>query len=157
MNLGDAHDRGVLTGERSVRNLEHRLAKVFIQICLPMLGVIYRLEQIRLNTEVTIYFCPVIVLTNQPSWICSTFLGDKTVMETKVSENHFVHHTLWQIVKHSTSWGSHLFSFVSQTFPGFFIICCTDVDKDLSLCNIWVCCHPHSCTLCLELTNLVST
>ncbi|XP_058952483.2 uncharacterized protein C6orf118-like [Pocillopora verrucosa] len=27
MNLGDAHDRGVLTGERSVRNLEHRLAK----------------------------------------------------------------------------------------------------------------------------------
>lgn len=63
MNLGDAHDRGVLTGERSVRNLEHRLAKVFIQICLPMLGVIYRLEKIRLNAEVTIYFYPVIVLT----------------------------------------------------------------------------------------------
>ena len=29
MNLGDAHDRGVLTGERNVRNLEQQLAKVF--------------------------------------------------------------------------------------------------------------------------------
>ena len=28
MHLGDAHDRGVLTGERNVRNLEHRLVKV---------------------------------------------------------------------------------------------------------------------------------
>ena len=124
MNLGDAHDRGVLTGERSVRNLEHRLTKVFIQICLPMLGVIYRLEKIRLNAEVTIYFYPIIVLTKSTIVnlnLSSTFLGDKTVMETKVSENHFVHHTLWQIVKHSTSWGSHLSSCVSQTFPGFLL------------------------------------
>ena len=156
MNLGDAHDRGVLTGERSVRNLEHRLAKVFIQICLPMLGVFYRLEKIRLNAEVTIYFYPIIVLTKSTIVNLFPFLGDKTVIETIVSENHFVHHTLWQIVKHSTSWSSHLSSYVSQTFPGFFIICCTDVDNDLSLCNIWVCCHPHSCTLCSELTNLVS-
>ena len=28
MHLGDAHDRGVLTGEKNVRNLEHKLAKV---------------------------------------------------------------------------------------------------------------------------------
>lgn len=27
MHLGDAHDRGVLTGEKNVRNLEHKLAK----------------------------------------------------------------------------------------------------------------------------------
>lgn len=30
MHLGDAHDRGVLTGEKNVRNLEHKLAKVAI-------------------------------------------------------------------------------------------------------------------------------
>lgn len=30
MHLGDAHDRGVLTGEKNVRNLEHKLAKVSI-------------------------------------------------------------------------------------------------------------------------------
>ena len=29
MNLGDAHDKGVLTGEKNARNLEHKLAKVF--------------------------------------------------------------------------------------------------------------------------------
>ena len=29
MHLGDAHDRGVLTGEKNVRNLEQKLAKVF--------------------------------------------------------------------------------------------------------------------------------
>ena len=28
MNLGDAHDRGVLTGEKNVRNLEQKLTKV---------------------------------------------------------------------------------------------------------------------------------
>lgn len=28
MNLGDAHDRGVLTGEKNVRSLEQKLAKV---------------------------------------------------------------------------------------------------------------------------------
>ena len=28
MHLRDAHDRGVLTGEKNVRNLEHKLAKV---------------------------------------------------------------------------------------------------------------------------------
>lgn len=32
MNLGDAHDQGVLTGEKNVRNLEQRLAKVFTKI-----------------------------------------------------------------------------------------------------------------------------
>ena len=30
MHLADAHDRGVLTGEKNVRNLEHKLAKVTI-------------------------------------------------------------------------------------------------------------------------------
>lgn len=30
MHLGDAHDRGVLTGEKNVQNLEHKLAKVVI-------------------------------------------------------------------------------------------------------------------------------
>ena len=30
MNIGDAHDRTVLTGERSVRNLERKLVKVNI-------------------------------------------------------------------------------------------------------------------------------
>ena len=29
INLGDAHDKGVLTGEKNARNLEHKLAKVF--------------------------------------------------------------------------------------------------------------------------------
>ena len=30
MHLKDAHDGGVLTGEKNVRNLEHKLAKVAI-------------------------------------------------------------------------------------------------------------------------------
>ena len=30
MHLADAHDRGVLTGEKNVRNLERKLAKVTI-------------------------------------------------------------------------------------------------------------------------------
>ena len=29
MNLGDANDRGVLTGEKNVRNMEQKLAKVW--------------------------------------------------------------------------------------------------------------------------------
>ena len=38
MHLGDAHDRGVLTGEKNVRNLEHKLAKVTIPQPVQVIG-----------------------------------------------------------------------------------------------------------------------